>query len=962
MDSNKLAAAVRDSQSRDEGGSTQEPPADVRTFLIADVRGYTRFTQEHGDEDAAQLAATFADLTEQVVRAGGGQVLELRGDEALSVFSSARKALRAAVDLQRRFRERTDGRPAFPLGIGIGLDAGEAVPVGEGYRGTALNRASRLCSLAAPGQILATETVVSLAAKVEGIRFEPRRPVRLKGIDGPVRLIEVVPEEELPPLPQAPVPGLAARARARRRVLLLLAAGIALGVTSVVVGLIKITGGDGTRVVGNALAAIDPAGRVDSYTEVGASPSNVAVGEGAVWVLNGDDQTVSQIDPQTREVVKTFSTGQTPTDIAVGGGAVWVGNASGQNDISYTASISRIDPQSSIVTRTLRLPAPEKNDFPPLGVLPGVSQLAVEQGTLWAINPNFTVSRINADTGDVVATVPVRAGGAIAAAKEGVWVVGDTAVSVTRINTRTNRAGQTIELGTNFLSDLALGAGSVWASAPDDGVVWRIEPGPEPITRTISVGQGASTISFADGALWVANFLDDTVSRIDPAKNAVTQTITLPGTLQGIGAVEGKVWVSVVGTGSGVLPTSACSAIESGGRDPDVLIASDLPLRGEAGPTTRSMSAAILFVLRRHGFKAGEHTVGYQSCDDSTSQVGRFEFFKCGSNAKAYAAAKRLVGLIGTYNSGCATVQLPIVNHAESGALPMISPANTYIGLTRAGPGAAPDDPKALYPTGVRNYVRVLPADDVQGAAFAVFAKQLGLRSAYVIEGGEDYGVALGRRFILASRKLGVEIAGTGAWSPRARTYSALANRVARSGADGVFLAGYLFFNGGEVVKALRARLGPDFVIMAGDAFIPVGDLLKEAGPDALGMYVSSTFAAPTRLSPAAKTFVREFAPTQPSGSISPFALETAQAAEVLLEAIARSDGTRASVLQALHAIEVRDGILGTFRFDANGDKTPEAIPIYRVTGETPPRAGLADELQGAVVDRVVSIPSELIP
>ena len=963
MDSNKLAAAVQDSQSHDEGGSLHEPPADVRTFLIADVRGYTRFTQEHGDEEAAQLAATFADLTEQVVRTGGGQLLELRGDEALSVFSSARKALRAAVELQRRFRGRADGRPVFPLGIGIGLDAGEAVPVGEGYRGTALNRASRLCSLAAPGQILATETVVSLAAKVEGIRFEPRRPVRLKGIDGPVRLIEVVPEEELPPVPQAPVPGLPARARARRRVLLLLAASLALVVTSVVVGLIKLTGGGGTRVVGNALAAIDAAGRVDSYTEVGASPSNVTVGEGSVWVLNADDQTVSRIDPETRQVVKTFGTGQTPTDIAVGEGAVWVGNAPGRGeDISYTASISKIDPQSFVVTRALRLPAPEKDDFPPVGVLPGVSQLAVAQGILWAINPNFTVSRINAETGDLVASVPVRAGGAIAAAKEGVWVVGDTAVSVTRINTRTNRPGQTIELGTNFLSDLALGAGSVWASAPDDGVVWRIEPGPRPITRTISVGQGASTISFADGALWVANFLDDTLSRIDPAKNAVTQTIALPGTLQGVAAAEGKVWVSVVGTGSGVLPTSACSAIESGGRDPDVLIASDLPLRGETGRITRSMSAAILFVLRRHGFKAGEHTVGYQSCDDSTAQVGRFEFFKCGSNAKAYAAAKRLVGLIGTYNSGCATIQVPIVNRAESGALPMISPANTYIGLTRAGPGAAPDDPKALYPTGVRNYVRVLPADDVQGAGFAVFAKQLGLKSAYVLEGGEDYGVALGRRFILASRKLGVEIAGTGAWTPRAHTYSALANRVARSGADGVFLAGYLFFNGGEVIKALRARLGPDFVIMAGDAFIPVGDLLKDAGPDALGMYVSSTFAAPTRLSPAGKEFVREVAPTQPGGSISPFVLETAQAAEVLLEAIARSDGSRASVLKELREIEVSDGILGTFRFDANGDKTPAAIAIYRVTGKTPRGTDIADELQGAVVDRVVSVPSELIP
>jgi branched-chain amino acid transport system substrate-binding protein len=962
MDGNESAAPT--SLPVANGDPTQGPPADVRTFLIADVRGYTRFTQEHGDEQAGELAARFADLASQVVSSSGGQVIELRGDEALAVFGSARQALRAAVDLQRHFRQRTDGQPVFPLGIGIGLDAGEAVPIAGGYRGTALNLASRLCSLAGPGQILATETVVSLAAKVQGIRFVQRKPVRVKGVEAPVRTIEVVPDEELPPVPTPVRPTLMARVRGRPRALLVFVAGLAVVLGSIVAAGLELKGGSkATAPVENAVASIDPTGHVDSYTEVGASPSNVTVGEGSVWVLNADDQTVSRIDPQTREVLKTFSTGQTPTDIAVGGGAVWIGNAPARGeDISYTASVSRIDPQSSVVTRTLRLPAPQKDDFPPVGVLPGVSQLAVAQGTLWAINPDFTVSRIQAATGDIVATVPVRAGGAIAAAKEGVWVVGDTAVSVTRINPRTNRPGQTIELGTNFLSDIALGAGSVWASAPDDGVVWRIEPGPKPITRTISVGTGAATISFANGALWVANFLDDTVSRIDPASNAVTQTSTLPGTLQGIAAVEGRVWVSVVGTGPGVLPSSACSRIQSGGHDPDVLIASDLPLRGGASPVTRSMSAAILYVLRTHGFKAGEHTIGYQSCDDSTSQVGRFEFFKCGSNAKAYAAAKRLVGLIGTYNSGCATVQIPIVNRGESGALPMISPANTYIGLTRAGPGAAPDDPKALYPTGVRNFVRVLPADDVQGAAFAVFAKQLGLKSAYVLEGGEDYGVALGRRFILASRKLGVDIAGTGAWTPRARTYAPLANRVARSGADGVFLAGYLFFNGGEVVKALRARLGPDFPIMAGDAFIPVGDLLKAAGPGALGIYVSSTFIAPTRLSPAANKFVRQFGPTQPGGFISPFVLETAQATEILIDAIARSDGTRSSVLQALRASDVKDGILGTFRFDANGDKTPEAIPIYRVTGKTPPGAGLADELQGAVVARVVSVPSSLIP
>jgi adenylate cyclase len=127
-----------------------EPGADVRTFLIADVRGYTRFTQAYGDEKAGKLAARFAALAREVVTAAGGEVIELRGDEALCVFRSARQALRAAVELQTRFRERVDGQPAFPLGIGVGLDSGEAVPIEGGYRGGALNLAARLCSIAAP--------------------------------------------------------------------------------------------------------------------------------------------------------------------------------------------------------------------------------------------------------------------------------------------------------------------------------------------------------------------------------------------------------------------------------------------------------------------------------------------------------------------------------------------------------------------------------------------------------------------------------------------------------------------------------------------------------------------------------------------------------------------------------------------------------------------------------------------
>ena len=131
----------------DAGGQTQ-----IRTFLIADVRGYTLFTQERGDEVAAKLAAKFADITREIVEARGGTLLELRGDEALCVFGSTREAIRAAVDLQQRFVEETLEQPELPLTVGIGLDAGEAVPVQGGYRGAALNLAARLCGQARAGR------------------------------------------------------------------------------------------------------------------------------------------------------------------------------------------------------------------------------------------------------------------------------------------------------------------------------------------------------------------------------------------------------------------------------------------------------------------------------------------------------------------------------------------------------------------------------------------------------------------------------------------------------------------------------------------------------------------------------------------------------------------------------------------------------------------------------------------
>jgi WD40 repeat protein/class 3 adenylate cyclase len=168
--------------------------AGIRTFLIADVRGYTAFTQARGDEAAARLASKFAAIAREGVEAHGGEVIELRGDEALAVFTSAREAVRSAVELQQVYADELLLDPTLPLRVGIGVDAGEAVPVDGGYRGGALNLAARLCSQARAGEVLVSQGVTHLARRLEGISLHDRGTVELKGLSEPVRVLLAAPE------------------------------------------------------------------------------------------------------------------------------------------------------------------------------------------------------------------------------------------------------------------------------------------------------------------------------------------------------------------------------------------------------------------------------------------------------------------------------------------------------------------------------------------------------------------------------------------------------------------------------------------------------------------------------------------------------------------------------------------------------------------------------------------------
>jgi branched-chain amino acid transport system substrate-binding protein len=346
----------------------------------------------------------------------------------------------------------------------------------------------------------------------------------------------------------------------------------------------------------------------------------------------------------------------------------------------------------------------------------------------------------------------------------------------------------------------------------------------------------------------------------------------------------------------------------------------------------------------------------------STPQSGTFEFRKCAANASAFAHAEKLVAVIGPWSSYCGQVGIPIMNRGPGGPLALVSPVATDPGLTRGGRLADPrGEPDVYYPTGVRNLTRVMAREDLQGVANAVLARELGLKRVFVLHNQAErwWRIEFANPFLRTARRLGIRIAGSEGFSPSPESKDALAERVARSGAEGVFIAGAGWEGGPEVLKALRARLGSRIKIMTSDPFIPIPMLLETAGSAARGLYVSATDVPPEAPgeSPAGRRFARDYGVLQaPVFGVLP----AAQATDLVLDAIARSDGTRASVLEELRGARVRNGILGDFRIDRHGDITPARIAIFRVPARTPPGAAVFETFQGTVPDRVISVPASL--
>jgi branched-chain amino acid transport system substrate-binding protein len=354
------------------------------------------------------------------------------------------------------------------------------------------------------------------------------------------------------------------------------------------------------------------------------------------------------------------------------------------------------------------------------------------------------------------------------------------------------------------------------------------------------------------------------------------------------------------------LSVSACKSSKSsggsattgggggGGSAKTLVISTDLPMQGASADASKSTINAINLYLDQVNHKAGNYTIQLKTYDDSTAAKGAWDEATCANNAQAHVGNTNEVAVMGTYNSGCAKIEVPVLNAAN---MLMISHANTNPGLTKKWD---PGEPDKYYPNGKRNYARVVTTDDFQGAAAADFAAQdLKVKRCFVLNDNQTYGQGVAQAFVNRAKQDGITILANKAWDAKQPSYAAIFQNAKSLNPDCVYLGGIYDNNGGQLVKDKVSVLGDNnkVKLMGPDGFTGYPQLLKQ--PQSAAMYLTFAGLTTTQLvsgGGAAAKLIDAYKAKYGKLPDSNYALYGVAAVQAILAAIAKSDGTRESI------------------------------------------------------------------
>jgi len=379
----------------------------------------------------------------------------------------------------------------------------------------------------------------------------------------------------------------------------------------------------------------------------------------------------------------------------------------------------------------------------------------------------------------------------------------------------------------------------------------------------------------------------------------------------------------------GAAASASASHAPAGGRPNTVKVVSSLPRTGSANAQTTTMVNGIRMAIDESGGKVGEFAIEYEDWDDASAKKGDWDPEVEAANADKAVKDPDIMFYLGTYNSGAAKISMPVLNRA---GLAMISPANTYTGLTKPGMGE-PNEPAVYRPSGKVNYFRVVPADDLQGKVAAQWIHQMGGKKVYVLDDRGLYGKGIADVFCVTAEDLGIKMLGREGIDPKAQEYRSLMAKIKEMDPDWIYFGGTTQTNAGQIAKDM-VSIGMRAKIMVPDGCFEQAFIMS-AGAENVNERAYVTFGGvpPSQLVGAGAEFVQRYR-AKYNAEPEAYAVYGYVAGKVALDALARA-GKKDREACRLAVAETRqvDGPLGTWAFDANGDTTMEIMSGNIVRG-----------------------------
>ncbi len=358
-----------------------------------------------------------------------------------------------------------------------------------------------------------------------------------------------------------------------------------------------------------------------------------------------------------------------------------------------------------------------------------------------------------------------------------------------------------------------------------------------------------------------------------------------------------------------------------------ITLVSSLPRTGSANSQTTTIVNGIRLAIQEAGGKVGGFTIRFEDWDDASPERGQWDPAVENSNADKALADPDVMAYIGTFNSGAAKVVMAKLNQ---GGLAMVSPANTYVGLTKPGLGEK-IEPQCYRPAHMVSYFRVVPADDLQGRLGAEYAKDMGAKKVFILHDRELYGKGLADVFRATSTAIGVEVVGYEGIDPKAANFKALITKMRALSPDLVYFGGTTQTGAGQIAKDLVAGgLKATLLVPDGcreDAFI------EAAGAKTLEGRTFITFGGvpPEQFTGKAAEFLTAYKAAFASEPQA-YAVYGYEAGRVVIDAIRRAGSKdRLKIIAALAATKDFPGTLGTWSFDENGDTTLKVMSVSGV-------------------------------